>query len=102
VGCNFQGIADTASLPNHFEGLSAYPNPFNQSVKISYTIPKAGVISINIFNISGQLITELTSGYQNAGYNTILWNASGCTSGIYFVALASAINTQTIKIILLK
>lgn len=82
--------------------LSAYPNPFNSSVSISYFLKSDAHASIDIFNISGQRVASLFNGNIKAGNHEIVWDASGFASGEYFVRLKTGEIVRTERITLLK
>ncbi len=66
-------------------GLSQnYPNPFNPSTTIEFAIPNSSKVDIEIFNILGQKVATLFSGYKSVGYHQVEWNASNFGSGVYF------------------
>jgi hypothetical protein len=84
-----------------------YPNPFNPSTSISFNLPKAGIASLKIYNIKGQLVKTLVNGETTAGNHTLLWNGTndnndGVGSGIYFYSLKSGSKTETMKMMLVK
>jgi hypothetical protein len=90
------------SLPDRAT-LSAYPNPFNSSVLISYSNLKGG--EIKIFDVKGQLVTTLFTGGENEG--RIKWDAtdaSGKTvsSGIYFARAEASQEQETLRLLLLR
>ena len=66
---------------------SAYPNPFNHSTKIAYSIPKSDFVSLKVYNCFGKEIQILVSGIQKAGEYIVDFNAGNLTSGIYFYKL---------------
>lgn len=70
-------------VPNQFVLSQNYPNPFNPSTMIHYALPYRSTVQIKVFNILGQLVADLVSEEQAAGYREVVWNAS-VTSGIYF------------------
>lgn len=83
----------TASIPDRYELAQNYPNPFNPTTTISFQIPKAGDISLKIFNIVGQEIRNLESGYLTAGTYQALWDGKdnfgmSVASGVYFYQLS--------------
>ena len=80
----------------------AYPNPFNPSTMISFDVPELQNISVQIFNITGQLIETLINGKLESGEYEILWDAGNLPSGIYFVQLKSGNKTLNQKLTLLK
>jgi len=79
-----------------------YPNPFNANTNISYTLAEAGNVSLNVYDISGRLVTTLADGYQESGEHTASWDASEVSSGVYFYKLTTADCTATKKMHLLK
>jgi photosystem II stability/assembly factor-like uncharacterized protein len=92
---------DTPPLPQAVS-LSAYPNPFNSSTTINYSLPKAGHITITICNILGQSVATLYSGIQNAGPHSLAWDATPFSSGLYFARLNQDGNIKVAKLLLLK
>ena len=70
-------------MPDQFGLSQNYPNPFNPSTMIRYALPNRSTVRIKVFNVLGQLITDLVSGEQEAGYRAVVWNAS-VPSGMYF------------------
>ncbi|HMS66090.1 MAG TPA: T9SS type A sorting domain-containing protein [Ignavibacteria bacterium] len=81
---------------------SSYPNPFNPSTKISFTIPFDGFVSVKIFDISGKMIDNLMENNLSAGSYETEWNAVKYSSGVYFYKIVSGNFTEIRKIILLK
>jgi len=67
-----------------------YPNPFNKTTTIRYSIPKACNISLKIFNMCGQEIETLVSGYSETGVHKINWNSGGIETGFYFLKLETS------------
>jgi chitinase len=68
--------------------LKNYPNPFNPSTVISFTLPKSGYISLKVYDMLGKEAAVLINGeYKNAGSYNTLFNAAGLASGIYFCIL---------------
>lgn len=84
-------------------GLSRlYPNPFNRSVTIEYTVAFPDEITIEIIDILGQRVTRLEKKKENTGIHTIIWDGSGSASGVYICMLSSSVGQDSRKIILLK
>jgi len=88
--------------PNNFIIKSIYPNPFNPSVNIEFEQSELSVISANIYNLNGQLIEHLFSGFNNIGSHNIIWNASDYPSGIYFIQLTNQSWSLSQKLMLIK
>ncbi|MBD3234181.1 MAG: T9SS type A sorting domain-containing protein [candidate division Zixibacteria bacterium] len=79
-----------------------YPNPFNAVTTIKYLLPGSDNVSLDIYNILGQKVKRLVSGYQQAGEHSIRWDASANSSGVYFYRLSAGDYTQTRRMILVK
>ena len=82
--------------------LSAYPNPFNPSTTIAYDLPKAGHISLRVFDLLGREVAVLKDGFVEAGTYHLMFDGSGLASGIYFARLDAGKFSQTKKLMLLK
>jgi len=78
------------------------PNPFNPSTSIRFTIPEAGNVSIDIYNVAGQKIDTLVNDFMGAGKHSIVWDAHGFSAGIYFYTVKSGDFSRTMKMTLLK
>ncbi|MDP8237580.1 MAG: T9SS type A sorting domain-containing protein [Candidatus Hatepunaea meridiana] len=82
------GLSDEA-LPTEFAAMGIYPNPFNSSTEIGYSLPFEADVSISIYDVSGCLITELINNRQTPGNHSAIWfgmNQAGnpVSSGVYF------------------
>ena len=80
-----------------------YPNPFNSQTVISYFLPKKSYIQLTIYDALGREIREIENGIKDAGNYRFVLDASGLTSGIYFIRFSSENNFfKTRKMILIK
>ncbi|HEX2897290.1 MAG TPA: cohesin domain-containing protein, partial [candidate division Zixibacteria bacterium] len=73
-------------LPNTATLFPNYPNPFNPKTVISYSLPEAGYVTLEVFNILGQKVDILADGMQSAGLHKVEWpvnNIAAITSGVY-------------------
>ncbi len=101
-------VENSKEIPEKFYLAQNYPNPFNPSTRISYYIPEHSRVRINIYNILGKHIAELTNNIKPAGDYNLKWNAGNLSSGFYFLNIeAVSLQSQnrfnkTIKMILLK
>jgi hypothetical protein len=105
VGTTVSNEQDLSS-PTSFE-LSAYPNPFNPSTQLQYTLPEAGSVSISVFNVLGQQVRTLAEGTRSSGVHNTRFNATGLPAGMYMIRLESIgqsgnVFTETKKVMLLK
>ena len=102
-GNKLTGVADAQSLlPKEFALAQNYPNPFNPSTQITYAVPKAAKITLEIFDVLGRKVATLVDGVVTPGYYTANFNASSMSSGIYFYRLSSPGVTFTKKMLLLR
>ena len=95
-------VEEVAQTPQEFKLGKVYPNPFNPSATIEYYLPKEVQITLEIYNISGQKIATVDSGRKNAGKHTVVWDARGLPSGVYFYTLRAEGYVKTGKALLMK
>jgi hypothetical protein len=94
--------------PLVFELAQNFPNPFNPTTNIRFTIPEATNVSVKIYNVRGQLVRHLHNDFMNSGTHLIQWhgdNDQGRTvgSGIYFIRVQDGNNNNAVrKSVLLK
>lgn len=72
-------------VPLELSISSAYPNPFNPSVRFDYSLPFESYVEISVYNIHGQLVSQLINSSMESGKYNIEWNAKSYSSGVYFV-----------------
>jgi hypothetical protein len=89
-------------IPDEISLEQNYPNPFNPSTTISYQLPEKNHVSLNVYDILGNLVTTLVNQDMDAGYYTVNWNASQLASGIYIYRIISGSYVSTKKMILMK
>lgn len=66
-----------------------YPNPFNPVTSISYSIPKAGPVKLQVFDLLGNEVATLVNEYKNAGTHKVSFDASALPSGVYLYTIQS-------------
>jgi len=84
-----------------------YPNPFNPTTTISYSLATAQNVSLDIFNMRGQRIRSLVNGTTPAGDHSVVWNGTddsgrNLPSGVYFYRLSTPEKTTTLKMVMVK
>ncbi len=94
--------AAASSVPSSFELTQNYPNPFNPTTTISFTLPAAGEVTLEVFNVLGQQVAVLADGHFGAGAHSVTWNASSVSSGVYLYRLQAGEFTETRKMLLVK
>jgi hypothetical protein len=75
-----------STLPKLFTLEQNYPNPFNPSTRIQYGLPIQSSVRLVVYNMLGQVVKELINSEQQAGYQSVIWNAN-VASGMYFYKL---------------
>ena len=99
--------ASDENLPKIFSLQHNFPNPFNPTTTIQYTLPKASVVEILIFNTLGQKVRTLVNEQQQPGYYQVQWDGTNdlgqqLTSGIYFYQIIAGEFTMMKKMLLVK
>jgi hypothetical protein len=94
-------------IPDRLSLHSNFPNPFNPITTLRYDLPQSGMVNITIHNVKGELVKTLVNSYQNAGFKSILWNATNdrnkpVSAGIYLYTIQTQEAMQTKKMILLN
>ncbi len=89
-------------VPVKFELSQNFPNPFNPSTKINFSVAEPGNVKLSVFNVLGQQVAELVNGYLSTGNFTADFDASSLSSGMYIYTLESGAVKITRKMSLLK
>jgi len=101
--CTPSDIEETnTETPIIYELLQNFPNPFNPSTVISYSIPQSGFVQLKVYDLLGREVVSLVNEEQAMGNYEVEFNASGLTSGIYFYKLECNGFSKTKKLILMK
>lgn len=88
--------------PLSFSLNQNFPNPFNPSTKIKYSIADAGFVELKVFNSIGEEVSTLVEEYKNAGNYNIDFDAGDIQSGVYFYRLVSGSFSSVKKLIVVK
>lgn len=100
-------LEERQSVPQAFELLANYPNPFNSSTQLRFRLPDDAAVSVRIYTATGQLVHVLWSGPMSAGAHRMVWdgqdkNGAEAVSGVYLYELVVAGERQTRKMMLLR
>ena len=95
-------ISDMTSIPNHYNLSNPYPNPFNPTTTIEFSIPRSDKVSIKVYDVVGKEITTLLTDYLSIGHHSIKWDGNNNSSGIYFIRMESGGFVDMKKVFLLK
>ena len=89
-------------LPDNYFLSQNYPNPFNPTTRIDFSLPEKQMVSLRVYNLLGELVSELVNEEREAGNYSINFDASNLPSGIYFYSISSGNFNITKKMSLLK
>jgi hypothetical protein len=92
----------SGNLPKEYRLFDNYPNPFNPSTTIKFSIPEKGFVKLAVYDIMGREISAPVNSEMNAGTHEVSFNAGGLASGMYFYKLSVNSFTDTKKMILIK
>jgi hypothetical protein len=95
-------VRNPENVPQSFALENAYPNPFNATTHIRFSIPKEGPVRLAVFDVRGAEIATLVDGHLPAGDMEVRWDAAGRPSGMYFIRLTAGGRHQTCKVTLVR
>ncbi len=99
----FVSVSDgETKLPTEFSITGVYPNPFNSSVVINYTLPQAQKVTARIYDMSGRLVETLYHGLQTVGNHSVVWNSQSFGSGIYLLRIQTDKEVKVAKLVAVK
>jgi hypothetical protein len=96
------GVESGDTVPEKPAIFINYPNPFNSATIITYDLPAAGNVTLEIYNLMGRKVAIPVDGWVAAGHYSIRWNAASYSSGIYFYRLTTGDKVYTKRMTLLK
>lgn len=102
VNISVTDVGENPSNPASFKLFDNYPNPFNPSTTVRYSIPEVSFISIKIYDPLGKEVSSLVNETKQAGIYEDEFNASDLSSGIYYYTLQAGSFRETKKMILLR
>ncbi|MBU4446321.1 T9SS type A sorting domain-containing protein [bacterium] len=82
-------VQDEKIQPEKFLLKQNYPNPFNATTTIEYALPMKSSVGLVIYNMMGQVVSELVVDVQEPGLYHTTWNARDLSSGVYFVRISA-------------
>ena len=102
-----KGIAISELLPEKFTLFQNFPNPFNPSTTVRFSVPEQSPVKITIFNLLGQKIITLVDKVYEPGYHTVVWTGTDrqnqpVASGIFFYKFSAGDEVEIKKMVLLK
>ena len=97
-----ENLSNTDVIVDSFDLLGNYPNPFNPSTTIDFSLNSFSDLEINVYDLNGRLVENLFSGFKSPGIHKVVWDATGFSTGIYIVNMVSEKSSETLMITLVK
>ena len=88
--------------PHRFELAELYPNPFNPSTQISFSLPMDDFVKLTAYDVRGNVVDAIFEGAQGVGQHSYTWNASSLPSGVYYIRLQAGELVTSQKALLIK
>ncbi len=95
-------VEGESELPKSVQLMQNFPDPFNPSTTIDVDLSRNGMMSLKIYNVLGQLVKVVDSGYKEAGEYRYSIDMNNCASGVYIYTLRQGANVMTKKMLLLR
>ena len=92
----------SAAMPSMINLAAAYPNPFNSTTTISFSLPDAGHVNLAVFDIAGRQVATLVEGHLAAGFHKSVLVGNNLQSGLYLVRMIAQGETHTVKVMFVK
>ncbi len=100
--CDAAAVGGDLIIPEKIHLFNPYPNPFNPTTTIEFSIPQTEFVTVKVYNIVGHEIITLINDELSTGNHSIKWDGRRQPSGLYFVQIESGSFVQTRKMVLLK
>ncbi len=101
-GTNTSTPERQADLPSAFSVEPIYPNPFNATATLRFSIPSAGPVEVSVLNLLGQQVAQLHHGIMDAGDHAVQWDATSAANGIYILRVQYEDRVVFLKAVLVK
>jgi len=95
-------VKDITEIPTSFELSQNYPNQFNPTTTIRYSLPTSANVKLVVYDLLGREIATLVNEEQSAGWKEVQWNAKNMSNGIYFYKLTAGAFVETKKMLVVK
>lgn len=95
-------VQESGRAPDGFFLSHNFPNPFNPSTAITYTVPRRAVVTITIYDALGRETALLVNAAKEKGKYSVQWNAGNAAGGLYFVRMVSGNFSMTEKVLFVK
>ncbi len=98
----YLNVNNEPSQSLEFTLYPSYPNPFNPTTILSFSLPSISHVNLMVYDITGRQVSSLINGWHNAGTHQVTFDGSNLSSGIYFYQLNAGNFSRTGKMVLLK
>ncbi len=95
-------LDDVLKIPLQFSLMHNYPNPFNPSTQITFSVLKATDVTLKVYDILGREVAVLVNERKQAGEYNVTWNAEGVPSGVYFYRIVAGDFIETKKMVVVR
>ncbi len=95
-------IARGTRVPKEFNLAQNFPNPFNPSTTISFSLPQKSFVTVRVYDMLGREVATLANGEYSAGTHSLVWTADRLASGVYFYRIEAGKYRSTKKMVLMK
>ena len=102
VNISLTDVGGDSQSPDEYKLYNNYPNPFNPSTTIRYSIPEASFTSITVYDALGNIVSSMVNETKSAGTYNVEFDASNLSSGIYYYTIHAGSFRETKKMILIK
>jgi hypothetical protein len=97
------GVSEHAeNIPSGLALEQNYPNPFNPVTRIEYALPNEAHVTLNVYNVLGQVVATLVNQVEQAGYKTVQFDVKNLSSGLYFYRLSAGQFSETRKMLIVR
>jgi hypothetical protein len=93
---------EVVATPTTSAIMSNYPNPFNPSTTIRFTLGDAANVNLTVYDVNGSQVANLVNGYRQAGAHSVTFDGSNLASGVYMYKLTANGQTSIAKMVLMK
>jgi len=108
---NFVGVLEGDATPSNvghgdvpgaLSGVAAYPNPFNPTTTLGFSVDRRGEVEVVVHDLRGALVTRVHQGILDAGAHAVTWRADGVPAGVYLATVRAGVVSRTLPVALVK
>jgi len=96
------GVSEQDPIPSQYKLWQNFPNPFNPSTTIQYSVPRTSRINLRVYDLLGREVSTLVNDVKQPGVYKTVWDTQDMASGVYFLRIRSGYFTDTKKLTLMR